>query len=74
MKQTIGRILMDARVSRCMTTAELACTAEVAESSVRAWEDDVKVPSIVNVQKMCKALHIKIQINEYGEVERVDET
>lgn len=68
MKQTIGRILMDARVSRCMTTAE------VAESSVRAWEDDVKVPSIVNVQKMCKALHIKIQINEYGEVERVDET
>lgn len=71
MKQTLGEILYDARTEKKVPPGDLAFSAEVSCRAINDWENDRKSPSVLNLQKICKALHISIQINENGEVTRV---
>lgn len=69
--KTLGTIFYEARTSRGIPIADLAYTAGVAQNAIRSWEANEKSPSMVNVQKMCIALQIKLQIDENGGIQRV---
>lgn len=69
--KTIGTIFYEARTSKGISIADMAYSIGVSQNAIRSWEANEKSPSMTNVQKMCIALQIKIQINEEGEIQRV---